>query len=168
MTDEELADWNRLNEQARTRLIHSTPCEDCTPEFATEQRALGLCNGFPGDQRFCLRCLRWWPDDNQHWASMLRRRCCLACRQKNTTAKFYRRLRADPERWAARKEQQRVRARARYRTDPEYRVKVLANYQRRYRNDPVFRESVLVKHRKTPTPRGEPLQAEKAAKRSAP
>lgn len=151
MTAEELADWTRLNWQARTQIVHSTPCEDCTAEFSAEMRAAGLCHGFPGPQRYCVRCQRWWPDDAQHWATLLRRSCCLVCRQKNSTAKFYQRLKADPVRWAARKAQQSERARARYRTDPAYRARVLARYQDRYWADPTFRATVTSRRRKGQT-----------------
>jgi hypothetical protein len=151
MTEEELADWNRLNWQARTRLVHSTPCEDCTAEFSAEMRAAGRCNGFPGPQRYCDRCLRWWPDDFQHWRPWARGNrvnlACLVCRQKRQAARFYQRERADPARWAARKERQRDRARLRYQADPAYRKMILARNSNRYWENPTFRERVLSRRR---------------------
>jgi hypothetical protein len=91
MTDEELADWTAFSHTARVNAVQATPCEDCTPAFAAEQRALGLCNGFPGEQRFCVPCLRWWPDDNQHWAprSGPGHAACLTCRKRDRMRRYY-------------------------------------------------------------------------------
>ena len=150
MTDEELADWNRLNTQARTRLINSTPCEDCTDLFAAEMRAVGLCNGFPGPQRYCATCLRWWPDDEQHWATRLRRACCLVCRRRRQAATRYLRDRRNPARWAAVLARHR-RSYATRMLDPSFRARENArdsdNKRTRYQTDPEYRERVLARNR---------------------
>jgi hypothetical protein len=154
MTEEELAGWNHLNWQARTRLVHSTPCEDCTAEFSAMMRALLRCNGFPGPQRYCDRCLRWWPDDPQHWRPWARGNrvnlACLVCRRRRQARSTYLRVRRDPVRWAIRKAGQRdrdairmsnlaIRARKNALDRDRKRVK--------YQTNSVFREMVLARNR---------------------
>ena len=148
MTEDELARWNLLNWQARLNVVHSTPCEDCTAAFSAEMRGLGLCNGFPGPQRYCVRCQRWWPDDR--WDIGPRGYFCLVCRRKQQAAVWYRRMKADPVRWAARLVSQRRRYVGR--------MAVVANRARknavdrdhkrtRYRDDPEWRAAVLARNR---------------------
>jgi hypothetical protein len=150
MTDEELADWTRLNWQARLHLVHSTPCEDCTAEFSAEMRRLNLCNGFPGPQRYCVRCLRWWPDDKQHWATRLRRSCCLVCRRRGQAHATYLRVRADPVRWAARRARQKEQE-AIHLSDPTVRARRNAKdrdrRRTRYQTDPAHRAVILARNR---------------------
>jgi hypothetical protein len=154
MTADELTDWARLNWQARTRLVHSTPCEDCTVEFSAEMRKVGLCNGFPGPQRYCDRCLRWWPDDAQHWRAWSRANrpvlACLVCRRKRQAHRTYLRVRSDPVRWAIRKAQQRDRDAARMSNlTIRARKNALDRDRKRvkYQTDPVFREMVMARNR---------------------
>jgi hypothetical protein len=120
MTDEELADWTFFNWQARTQATVATPCEDCTDLFAAEMRALGLCTGFPGPQRYCGRCKRWWPDGPDHWLPFARgnRACyaCRICRRRVRQARWYR---------------------TRYRTDPVFRGLELARKSLRYQRNRV-------------------------------
>ncbi len=154
MTEEELAGWNLANWQARTNLVHSTPCEDCTATFAAEMRAVGLCVGFPGPQRYCGRCERWWPDDDQHWRSWSRgnrtARACLVCRRKDQAHRAYLRLRRNPLRWALRKASQRERDAARMAVLAIRVRKNAADRDRKrlkYQTDPLYRERVLARNR---------------------
>ena len=120
MTAEELADWTFFNWQARERLNYSTPCEDCTGRFAAEQRALGLCTGFPGAQRYCGRCKRWWPGNPDHWLPFARGNrtayACRVCRKRARQARWYR---------------------TKYRADPVFRVTELARKSLRYQRNRV-------------------------------
>jgi len=107
MTEDELARWNLLNWQARLNVARSTPCEDCTAAFSAEMRGLGLCNGFPGPQRYCVRCQRWWLMDR--WAIGPRGYACLVCRRRAYQRKRYKIRMSNPAyraRMAARKREQ--------------------------------------------------------------
>jgi len=128
MTEEEFEDWTTFNRRAKLHSAPSTPCEDCTAAYSAEMRALNLCVGFPGPQRYCSRCLRWWPDDKRYWASWSAKagHSCLRCRQHDQSARWYRRLRADPLRYAVRKDRATQRARVKYQTNPTYRAMILA------------------------------------------
>jgi hypothetical protein len=47
MTPDELAGWEAAN-----RLLYQpaqSPCQDCVPAFAVAMRAVGRCNGVPGE-----------------------------------------------------------------------------------------------------------------------
>jgi len=125
MTDEEMADWNRLNWQARLNLVHSTPCEDCTASFAAEMRGLGMCNGFPGPQRYCARCERWWPEGRRYWLPYARgpreAYACRTCRKRRQQARWYR---------------------TRYQHNPAFRAAELVRGHLRYQRN---RESILAR-----------------------
>jgi hypothetical protein len=43
MTPDEFASWSEANAVCSPRYQASSPCEDCTQEFAREMRGLGLC-----------------------------------------------------------------------------------------------------------------------------
>lgn len=154
MTDEELADWTTFNGQARLRAAPATPCEDCTDAFSAEMRAAGLCTGFPGEQRFCRRCQRWWPDNKRHWVPWSRAErdslACLVCHRKRLARRTYLRVRTDPKRWAERKAQQRRRDAARM-SDLSVRARknVLDRDRKRlkYQTDPVYHEMILARNR---------------------
>ena len=145
MTEDELARWNLLNWQARLNVVHSTPCEDCTAAFSAEMRGLGLCNGFPGPQRYCVPCQRWWPEDK--WRVGPRGYACLVCRQRAMAAKWYRRVRNNPVLWAARKAAKRDQMKQRYHASLSFRERLLAHRRQRYRTDPVYRERLLARNR---------------------
>jgi hypothetical protein len=98
MTPEEQADWDDFNRRYMSAARNSPqeggdrPCSDCTAEYAAEQRALGLCIGFPGPQRYCRRCGRWWPIGIRYWARYTRRErapVCRYCRRRVQRARHY-------------------------------------------------------------------------------
>ncbi len=143
MTPEEQAGWDYLNRRSMgvTRNgppIGDRPCEDCTAEYAAENRALGLCVGFPGPQRYCRRCMTWRPDDRVHWAPYGRpyrnAYACLSCRRKASRARWYRRMKADPVRFAAHQDtHRRWYARADHDRLYEYKVAWAAEHDSRVR-----------------------------------
>jgi hypothetical protein len=47
-TEHEFLSWLACNEEAGDDAAIS-PCQDCTPAFAAEQREAGMCNGTPGE-----------------------------------------------------------------------------------------------------------------------
>ncbi len=53
MTPDELALWNEAAAYLRNWGGRATldPCADCTVAFSDEMRALGRCNGIPGESR---------------------------------------------------------------------------------------------------------------------
>lgn len=113
MTPEEQAGWDYLDRCSRSAARNDPqtggdrPCSDCTVEFSTEQRALGLCVGFPGPQRFCPRCVRWWPRSPRYWAPYTRRErapVCLYCRGEMRRASLERWVKDNPPRWMSRQE----------------------------------------------------------------
>ncbi len=52
MTDREWRRWWEANLAVLGNLRHaSSPCQDCTVEFAKEMREQGCCDGWPGSPR---------------------------------------------------------------------------------------------------------------------
>jgi len=113
MTPEEQAGWDYLDRCARSaarndpKVGGDRPCSDCTAEYATVMGTLGLCIGFPGPQRYCRRCLKWWPVGLRYWARYTRRErmpVCLFCRGEARRVTLEGWVKDNPPRWMSREE----------------------------------------------------------------